>query len=137
MSTERIIHPRNAKRTTKTAVLTRIHPWHTMHGQLRTNKYGILHSVNQHLQPMLENYDDSKTIVLPVQVWIDSLPVIQRPYHITNDRITAPRNNPITNISDPTDAISDNSSRNGETLGVLLLDWLPYLFHEVIISTKS
>jgi hypothetical protein len=104
---------------------------------LRANNYGMFHSVNQHLQLTLENYDGSKTIVLPVRVLVDSLPVIQRPYRITSDRITALRNNPITNISDPTDAISENSIRNGGTLGDLLLDWLPHLFHEVILTTRS
>jgi len=105
---------------------------------LKANNYGMFHSVNQHLQLTLENYDESKTIVLPVRVLVDSLPVIQRPYRITtSDRITTLRDNPITNGSDTMDTISENSIRNGGTLGDLLLDWLPHLFHEVILTTRS
>lgn len=105
---------------------------------LRTNNYGMFSSVNQHLQRTIENCDGGKTIILPVRVLVDSLPIIQRPYRITGDRTTALRNNPHTNTSGTLHAISDNSiHRSSGTLGDLLLDWLPHLFHEVIKSTRS
>jgi hypothetical protein len=93
---------------------------------LRANDYGMSHSVNQQLQLTLGNYNGSKTIVLPVRILVDLPQMIQRPYRITRDRIAALQSNPITNISNPTDAISENSIRNGGTLDDLLLDWLPH-----------
>lgn len=104
---------------------------------LKTNNYEMFFSVNQHLQLVLENHSSSghKTLLLPVRVLVDSLPVIQKPYRITNDRTTTRRrNNPNTNISN--NALERSTSSCG-TLGDLLLDWLPHLFHEVTLPTST
>ncbi len=103
---------------------------------LKINNYEMFYSVNQHLQLVLEHHGSSgnKTILLPVRVLVDSLPVIQKPYRITSDRKTRRRNNPYKNSSNNA---SERSIRSCGTLGDLLLDWLPHLFHEVTLPTNT